>query len=65
MSTLMEFFQGADSSLGLFYPNHYIVAVFPSPDVAEHAARKLRNAGFEDSQAIATDGNAIIDLLRE
>ena len=65
MSALTEFFHGSDTRLGVFYPTHYLVAVFPNPQLAAQAVSKLRNAGFSQSEAIATDGSAVIELDKE
>lgn len=65
MSVLADFFKGADTKLGVFYPNHYLVAVFRDPETAALVAQKLWNAGFERSDAIATDGKAVVELDRE
>jgi hypothetical protein len=65
MSTLTEFFQGSETRLGVFYPSGYIIAIFRDPDAAGRAARKLHFAGFDESNAIATDGAALLDLDRD
>ena len=65
MSVLADFFKGSDTKLGVFYPNHYLVAVFRDPEKADAAVQKLLHAGFERSDAIATDGSAVIELDKE
>jgi hypothetical protein len=65
MSVLADFFKGADTKMGVFYPNHYLVAVFRDPQKAALAVQKLWNAGFERSDAIATDGSAVVELDKE
>jgi hypothetical protein len=65
MSVLTNFFKGSDTKLGVFYPEHYLVAVFRNPRTAAHAVKKLWDAGFERSDAIATDGRAVIELEKE
>lgn len=51
--------------MGVFYPSHYLVAVFQNPGIAAHAVEKLWNAGFEHSDAMAADGEAVIELDEE
>jgi hypothetical protein len=65
MSVLADFFKGSDTKLGVFYPNHYLVAVFRDPEKANAAVQKLWHAGFEHSDAIATDGSAVVELDKE
>ena len=47
-SRLYQFFQGAPTTLGVFYPTHFIFASFPSFPHAQKAARALREAGHSD-----------------
>jgi hypothetical protein len=65
MSVLANFFKGSDTRMGVFYPCHYLVAVFRDPAVASHTAQKLWNAGFERDDAIAVDGQDVIELDKE
>ncbi len=65
MSLLKDFFKGSDTRMGVFYPCHYLVAVFRDPRVAAHAVEKLWNAGFQHSDAIAVEGKDVIELDKE
>ena len=65
MSVLANFFKGSDTKMGVFYPNHYLVAVFRNPEKAAAVVQKLWCAGFEESDAIATDGSAVVELDKE
>ncbi len=65
MTTLSAFFQGSDSLLGTFYPNHYLIAVFRSLQAAESAIHKLRLAGFAHDDGIAAGGREVIALSEE
>lgn len=65
MSALANFFHGSETRLGVFYPTHYLVAVFANPKLAAEAVSKLRGAGFSPSEAISTDGQAVIELDRD
>lgn len=65
MSTLADFFHGSDTTLGVFYPTHHLIAVFRDPESAFRAVNNLWKAGFAHSDAIATDGKALIELEKE
>jgi hypothetical protein len=56
MNRLSAFFKGRDTHLGLFYPEHYLLAVFPSLAQADRAQRKLV-MGIPDEMAVATVGD--------
>lgn len=51
--------------MGVFYPKNHIVAVFPDPEIADRVVRRLWDFGFPHSDAIATDGRALIDLEKQ
>jgi hypothetical protein len=42
MNRLSAFFKGRGTQLGLFYPEHYLLAVFPNLAQADRAQEKLR-----------------------
>jgi hypothetical protein len=65
MSTLKGFFKESDTELGVFYPKHYLIAVFRDLAVAQQAVAKLRLAGFAEDEAIAVGGDDIIALTKE
>ena len=52
MSRLAAFFKGADMRLGVFYPNHALIAIFPDIKRAQNARGKLGGAGFSDDEAL-------------
>jgi hypothetical protein len=59
-SELYCFFHGSGTILGVFYPTHYIFAVFPSFGAATNAAGKLQEVGFEkDELAAVTSAEAL------
>jgi hypothetical protein len=62
MAALAEFFEGSETTLGAFYPNHCLVAVFPDSQTAQQAVSKLNLAGFAADEAIAADGREILEL---
>lgn len=65
MSRLSTFFHGADTQLGVFYPTHYLVAVFPSLADAEAAGRRLSDAGVPAEDVISVSGQEAIGFAGE
>jgi hypothetical protein len=65
MSRLTSFFKDSDTTLGVFYPNHYLIAVFRDLPAAEHALRKLRMAGFAEDEIISAGGHEIVELAAQ
>src|SRR6185295_18390239 len=65
MSLFTNFFKESDTQLGVFYPNHYLVAVFRNLKTAQRAVQNLRRAGFAEDDAIAVAGQDFIELAKE
>jgi hypothetical protein len=65
MSLLTHFFKESDTQLGIFYPNHYLLAVLWNLDTAQRAAKKLRYTGFAEDEVIAVAGRDFIELSNE
>jgi hypothetical protein len=65
MSRLSAFFKETHTALGIFYPLHCLIAVFPNLDSAQQAIRKLRKAGFAEDEVIAVEGSELIGLEKE
>jgi hypothetical protein len=65
MSALTGFFKESDTQMGVFYPKHYLIAVFRNLETAQAAARKLRLSGFAEGEVIAVAGQDIIQLAQE
>jgi len=65
MSVLTNFFKESDTQLGVFYPNHYLVAVFRNLETAQRAVQNLRRAGFAEDDAIAVAGQDFLELAKE
>ena len=65
MSRLTAFFNGADKRLGVFYPDHALIAIFPDIQCAQSAKGKLSGAGFSDYEALVVPGADLIDLVHE
>jgi|SRR5579862_1320724 len=65
MSRLGTFFQGSDTRLGVFYPEHSLLAIYPDLGQAQRAKDKLRGAGFSDDEALVVSGADLAELIRE
>ncbi len=65
MSLLTGFFKESDTQLGVFYPKHYLIAVFRDARAAQKAVKELWAAGFAEDEAIAVAGQEFVDLAKE
>jgi hypothetical protein len=62
---LCTFFKESDTSFGVFYPKHYILATFPSFGLAEQANFALRKAGFGEDETLAVTGGEALEFFRK
>lgn len=62
-SELYRFFHGTATTLGVFYPTHYIFASFPSFEKAKRAAEALQTAGYSD--LVATSSSETFRFMKE
>lgn len=53
-------FKGPDTSFGIFYPTHYLIAAFDSHDTARRAEQTLRDAGYSDDEVDAVPPDYVI-----
>lgn len=65
MTALTTFFKDSGSSLGVFYPKHYIVATFPTFAITEKAVLALHKAGFDEGDVLAIPGPGVLDFFEE
>src|ERR1035438_1960953 len=65
MSLFTNVFKESDTQMGVFYPNHYLIAVFRNLEAARHAVEKLRLAGFAEDEVIAAAGKDFTELAKE
>ena len=65
MSRLTDFFEETHTALGIFYPLHCLIAVFPNLDAAQQVCQKLRYEGFGERDAITVEGKEFIELEKE
>ncbi len=62
MSVKTSFFKESHTSLGVFYPMHYILAVFDTLAAAHRAEKHLRNSSFRDDDVLVASGPEFIEL---
>jgi hypothetical protein len=65
MSRLYTFFKGADMEFGVFYPNHYLLAVFPTLADADLAKDELTHAGRGDEDVISVSGDEVVHFAED
>ncbi len=65
MSELATLFREPETSLGVFYPKHYVIATFPSFDAAKSANQALMRLGFDETQSRAVSGSDLLDYFDE
>lgn len=65
MAILTKFFKGSDSTLGVFYPVHYIIAVFPTFALADAASHALRGVGLSEDEVLAIPGSEVLKYFEE
>ena len=61
----MDHFRSTSTKLGVFYPTHHLIAVFPDLVAAETTLHKLLKAGFAPSDTIAADGKTVLESDEE
>jgi hypothetical protein len=60
---LFDFFKGAKTSLGVFYPWKYVIATFPSFEPAKAAGDALRQAGLGADELMAVPGEEMLKFF--
>jgi hypothetical protein len=65
VSSLTNCFKESDTQLGVFYPSHYLLAVFRNLEAAHGAVKTLRLSGFSEDEVIAAGGQDFIGLAKE
>jgi hypothetical protein len=63
MEQRWAFFKESDHSFGVFYPLHYIVAAFDTPERAEAMHKEFCHAGFDDSDVASATGPFVTQKL--
>jgi hypothetical protein len=63
MTTVSSFFKhDAEESFGVFYPTDYLVATFPSHDIALQAKEELEKNGVEGNDVLILRGEEFVAL---
>jgi hypothetical protein len=65
MTKLAHFFKDPASRMGVFYPQHYIIATFRTFAINEEAVHALRREGFGEDDMLALSGAKVIDYFEE
>jgi hypothetical protein len=65
MSRLLTFFKGADTQLGVFYPKHYLLAIFPTLAAADGAKADLNRAGQGDDDIVSVSGDEVVQFAED
>jgi hypothetical protein len=65
MNRLSTFFKGADTHFGVFYPRHYLLAIFPNRAEADRAKEKLRHAGCVEEDVISVSGDEVVHFAED
>ena len=63
MEQRWAFFKENDHSFGVFYPLHYVVAAFDTPERAEAVRKLFCDAGFDDSDVASATGPFVTQKL--
>ncbi|HEY1756826.1 MAG TPA: hypothetical protein VGG72_15750 [Bryobacteraceae bacterium] len=65
MSRLSAFFKTSDTEFGVFYPKHYLVAIFPTLAEADRAKEDLKRGGRSDEDVISVPGEEVIHFAED
>lgn len=58
-----DFFKESDTSMGVFYPLHYVLAAFDNETRAEEVCRDFVAAGYADEDIAAVSGSFLVKQL--
>jgi hypothetical protein len=65
MSRLSTFFKDGDTEFGVFYPNHYLLAVFGNLAEANGAKEELSHSGRAEEDVISVSGEEVVHFAEE
>jgi hypothetical protein len=63
MEQRWEFFKDKDRSFGVFYPLHYVVAAFDTPERAEEVHKQFVDSGFRGDDVASATGSFVTKQL--
>ncbi len=58
-----DFFKESDTSMGVFYPLHYVLAAFDNDVRGNEIRQRFIAAGFADDDVAVVDGRFLVDRL--
>jgi len=58
-----DFFKESDTSMGVFYPLHYVLAAFETDTRAAEVRGQFLAAGFAEDDVAAVDGPFLVETL--
>ena len=64
MGDFSTFFRESNTSLGAFYPKHYIIATFPKYPAAVEAHDALRAAGHSQEDVMLATGQEVLAFFQ-
>jgi hypothetical protein len=65
ISRLSTFFKNGDTQLGVFYPKHYLLAIFPNLAEADLAKEELNHAGRVEEDVISVSGEEVVHFAED
>ncbi len=65
MTRLTTFFKDADTQFGVFFPKHYLLAIFPNLADADRAKGELKHAGRADEDVISVSGEEVVHFAED
>ncbi len=64
MGDFSTFFKESDTSLGIFYPRHYVIATFPKYSEGKNAYQSVRNAGFQEDETMLATAAEVLAFFK-
>jgi hypothetical protein len=64
-SRLSTFFKDADTEFGVFYPKHYLLAIFSNLADADSVREELNYAGRVDEDVISVSGEEVVHFAED
>ncbi len=55
-----DFFKESNTSMGVFYPLHYVLAAFDSEALAEEAYRAFVDSGYDEEDVTSVSGSFLV-----
>jgi hypothetical protein len=65
INRLSTFFKEGDTEFGVFYPKHYLLAVFPNLVEADLAKEERNHAGHVEEDVISVSGEEVVHFAED